>query len=95
MSIGSVFWESRAQGAKCVEDTKPGSDVFYPLCLKLLRPLCRLRRMCAFVGDFSNKPSCKSLFCIQIAMSELRFVGICIKCSGFLYLSLLRFAESI
>ena len=72
-SIGNVFWKSRAHGAKRVENRKSGSDVFYPLCLKLLRPLCRLRRMCAFVGYFSNKPSCKSLFCIWIAMSELRF----------------------
>ena len=64
MSIGSVFWKSRTHGSKRVEETKPDSDVFYPLCLKLLRPLCRLRRMCAFVGDFSNKPSRRSMFCV-------------------------------
>ena len=73
-------------------DTKPGSDVFLSAVSEIcLRSLCRLRCMCAFVGDFSNKPSRKSLFCVQIAMSELRFEGICIKCSGFLYLSPLRF----
>lgn len=54
MFISSVFWESRAQGGY-VEDTKPGSDVFYPLCSEIVTPLCRLRRICAFVGDFSKQ----------------------------------------